>query len=250
MQLDLWFFLVASVGVLIAAVSKAGFGAGVGFVATPLIALVVDPTFAVGLMLPLLMIMDVATLGPYWKKWSARDARLLCIGAVPGIVVAALIHHLTDPDIFRFLLGALSVGFVAFQIARARGWITRQAKPYPAGAGVVAGSVAGFTSFVSHAGGPPVLIYLLSQNLTKVGFQATTVLTFWFINLVKVVPYAMLGFLTTETFWAVLALTPVALIGVWIGLRAHRLMPERFFFGLSYVLLSIAGTKLIYDSLA
>ena len=44
------------------------------------------------------------------------------------------------------------------------------------GAGVTAGLVAGFTSFVSHAGGPPAAVYLLSRKLDKTAFQATTVI--------------------------------------------------------------------------
>ena len=40
------------------------------------------------------------------------------------------------------------------------------------------GAIAGFTSFISHNGGPPVAVYLLPQKLDKTLYQATTVVFF------------------------------------------------------------------------
>jgi len=122
-------------------------------------------------------------------------------------------------------------------------------RPMPGWAGLVAGVVAGFTSFVSHAGGPPAAVYLLSRRLDKTQFQATTVLVFWAYNIVKFVPYAFLGIFTVETLMFDLILAPVALFGAWLGVRAHRVVPESLFFGITYVLLAVTGTKLIWDAL-
>ena len=108
---------------------------------------------------------------------------------------------------------------------------------------------AGFTSFVSHAGGPPAALYLLSQRLDKRQFQATTVVTFNAINALKVAPYMALGLFSSETIVANLALAPVALAGAWIGVWAHNIVSERFFFNLTYVLLTMTGIKLIWDAL-
>jgi hypothetical protein len=114
----------------------------------------------------------------------------------------------------------------------------------------LAGLVGGFTSFVSHAGGPPTAIFLLSQGLSKTAFQATTVVSFWAINWMKVVPYAYLGIFSLETLKASVVLAPFALIGAWIGVRAHRLVPERAFFALTYSLLVATGLRLIWVALA
>ena len=92
-------------------------------------------------------------------------------------------------------------------------------------------------------------IYLLAQGLSKTAFQATTVLVFWVINITKLAPYVALGLIGTETLWANLLLAPAALAGAWLGVRAHRMVPERMFFGITYVLLVITGSKLIWDAL-
>jgi uncharacterized membrane protein YfcA len=249
MTIDLVFLCVAIPGVLIAGISKGGFGGGASFVATPILALVMDPGLSLGVMLPLLILMDVAGLRAYWGKWSRPAALRLIAGGVPGIALAAMIYTYTDPDVFRFLIGAISIAFVVFQLGLLRGWWAVRRAPLSGGVGLGCGVASGFTSFVAHAGGPTALIYLLSQGLTKVQFQATTVVVFSVLNLIKAGIYGPLGLFSAETFRLVLVLAPVALAGVLIGVKANRIVPERAFFGLTYGLLCLAGIKLIYDAL-
>ena len=247
--LDLSFFALAIPAVIFAGVSKGGFGSGAAFAATPILALVLDPGAALGLMLPLLMLIDLATLGPYWRQWDGAAARRLLLGAVPGVALGALLYRVADPDFFRLLIGGIALAFVAWQLGLRTRLIRLRARPFPPEAGVAAGLAAGFTSFVSHAGGPPVAVYMLSQGLGKTAYQATTVLVFWAVNILKFVPYAFMGIFTWDTARADLMLAPFALIGAWLGVRAHRLVPERLFFAITYVLLVGTGSKLIWDGL-
>jgi len=248
-ELDLAFFAVAVPAVLFAGVSKGGFAGGAAFAATPLLALILAPGESIGLMLPLLMLMDVAALKPYWKKWDGPSARVMILGAIPGIALAAAIYRLTDPDVFRLLIGLMAVLFVAWQGVRRAGLYRPEAHHLSLGAGGVAGFATGFTSFISHAGGPPAAIFLLTRGLDKLTYQATSVIIFWAVNAIKAVPYAFLGIFTAQTLLADLILAPVALIGVWLGVIAHRAVPERAFFAVTYALLLITGSKLIWDAL-
>ncbi len=201
-------------------------------------------------MLPILMVIDLATLGPFWRRWSWPDARLLLSGGVPGVALGAWLYQATDADLLRLLIGGISIAFVVWHLSQSRGWLHGFSKRLPPWAGLFAGVVTGFTSFVSHAGGPPAAVYLLSQRLTKTEFQATTVLTFWVINIAKFVPYAFLGMFSVQTMWADLLLAPFAVLGAWLGVRAHWMMSERMFFGAAYILLSLTGSKLIWDALS
>jgi uncharacterized membrane protein YfcA len=249
LNLDLWFFAVAGPAVLFAGISKSGFGSGAAFASASVLALVVDPGLALGVMLPLLMLVDVASLRPYWGRWHLREALLIIAGALPGVALGAALYRVASPDVLRLLIGTLSVGFVAWQISIKQGWLRIGTRQMPDGAGVVAGVAVGFTSFVSHAGGPPAAVFLLSRQLGKTGYQATSVLIFWAVNIAKFIPYAFLGMFTLETAKANLMLAPFALAGTWLGVRAHKIVPERAFFALTYVLLTVTGAKLIYDGL-
>jgi uncharacterized membrane protein YfcA len=249
MTADPWFWAIAVFAVLFAGVSKGGFGSGASFAAAPLLALVIEPRLALGLMLPLLMVMDVAALRAYWGKWSRPDVLRLCLGAVPGILLAIWFQSRADPDTLRLLIGAISIGFVAFQLARGRGWIRARAAPLGAAAGALAGLTGGFTSYVSHAGGPPVLIYLLSQRLAKTQFQATTVAVFFVVNLLKIGPYVAMGFIPGEALLPVALLVPVALLGIRVGVWAHARLDPTLYFTVTYALLLGTGSKLILDAL-
>lgn len=244
------FFAIALPAVAFAGVSKAGFGSGASFASASILALVLPPGLALGIMLPLLMLIDVASLKPYWRRWSWPEARALMLGAVPGVTLGALLYRAADDDAIRLLIGVISLGFVAWQISLARGWITLGGRPLPLRGGYLAGMTAGFTSFISHAGGPPAAVYLLGRKLDKTRYQATTVIVFWVINLLKFVPYSFLGIFSLQTLAADLLLAPAALFGAWLGVKAHHMIPERAFFTLTYVLLTCTGTKLIFDALS
>ncbi len=249
MAFNLIFFAVSIPAVIFAGVSKGGFAGGGAFAATPILALVIPPGHAVGLMLPLLMMMDVATLKPYWGKWDRTAAKLLLIGALPGVALGAAIYHLTNPNVFKLLIGVISIGFVAFQLARTSGLLRLRGQGVGPRAGLFAGFGTGFTSFIANAGSPPAAVYLLLKGVTKTEYQATNVIVFWLVNLIKFVPFLSLGIATRQTILADLLLAPFAVLGAWLGIRAHHALPERWFFGLTYVLLTLTGTKLILDAL-
>ena len=65
-QVNLEFFLIAAPAVVFAVISKGGFGSGVAFVSAAILALVIEPGEALAIMLPLLMLIDLVTLRPYW----------------------------------------------------------------------------------------------------------------------------------------------------------------------------------------
>jgi len=247
MEFDLQFYLIAMPAAFIAGFAKGGFGGGAAFVATAILALVIAPTTALALMLPLLMLVDLFMLRPYWRQWHWPSALALMVGAVPGIALGAALFRVADADVLRILIGVVSLAFVLFQGARHLGWVPARDRPFGQGVGLLAGLVSGFTSFVSHAGGPPTAIYLLSQGLGKTAYQATTVLAYWVINACKAVPYAFLGIFSYETLKADLIMAPAALIGAFAGVYAHRVMPERWFFAVTYALLLCTGLKLIWD---
>ena len=250
LEMNAAFFAVAAPAVVFAGVSKGGFGSGAAFASATILAIVLEPGQALGIMLPLLMLIDLASLKPYWKQWSWPDARMLILGGVPGVALGAWLYQQADADLLRLLIGGIALGFVGWQLAQRNGLVRPSARKLPGWAGVIAGVITGFTSFVSHAGGPPAAVYLLSQRLGKTRFQSTTVLLFWMINIAKFIPYAFLGLFTAETALANLYLAPFALLGTWLGVRAHHFVPERLFFGITYVLLSLTGSKLVWDALS
>jgi NADH:ubiquinone oxidoreductase subunit 4 (subunit M) len=99
-MLDPVTILLASAGILLMGFSKAGFGGGLGILTTPLCVLAFarlgkPPVFAIGFVLPLLVIADAASLFHYWKKWEISNLRFLIPGVVAGVsgAVLQMVNH-------------------------------------------------------------------------------------------------------------------------------------------------------------
>jgi uncharacterized protein len=68
-----YFWIIASVAVVFVGIAKAGFGGGVGIVATPLLALVISVSDAAAILLPLLIVCDVFAVWHYRTGFHRRS---------------------------------------------------------------------------------------------------------------------------------------------------------------------------------
>ena len=107
---------------------------------------------------------------------------------MPGIALGICFYTLADVNMLRLLIGSMCLLFIFWQTLCTNGIAVKTQVQLPAWLGILAGLAAGFTSFLSHAGGPPVAIYLLSEKQSKTQYQATTVFVFWIINKAKAIP--------------------------------------------------------------
>ena len=98
--------------------------------------------------------------------------------------------------------------------------------------GLFWGTVTGFTSFVSHSGGPPYQVYTLPLQLPKMVFAGTSTIAFAVINAAKLLPYWHLGQLNAGNLKVAAMLFLPATLAVFAGVRLVRWLPERLFFRL------------------
>lgn len=247
MIVDPWFYAVAIPAVLLFGISKGGFGGGLGAAAVPLMALTVSPVQAAAILLPILCVMDLVALWKFRGKWILPELKILLPASVLGIVVGTLLFEYMSAALIKLIVGIVAITFTLhFWIGK---WRPLQANTdyYPRAYGIVGGSIAGFTSFVAHSGGPPISMYLLRRPLDRMDFAATAVAFFAVVNYVKLIPYAWLGQLSTDNLATSAALVVLAPIGVLFGTWLHARISDRSFFWLVYVLLFGVGVKLVFD---
>ncbi len=242
------FYIVATFAILIMGISKSGFGSGLGVLAVPLMTLVIPPAQAAAIMLPLLCVMDIFNVIHYRNKFDRTNLFILLPAALVGIILGTFtFRYLSDAHI-RILVGVIAVLFV-FNYFLGRLNHSNQTDPNILRGGFW-GTVAGFTSFGVHAGGPPVSVYLLPQRMDKTIFVGTTVVFFTIVNYIKLVPYYFLGQLNGDNLLISLTLAPLAPLGVWIGIKLHNRVNENLFYNLAYFFLFVTGIKLLYDGIA
>jgi len=247
---DPWFYAAAVPAVLLFGISKGGFGGGLGTLAVPLLALVISPVQAAGILLPLLCAMDVFSVWQYRGRWVRPELAVMIPASLVGIAIGTLLFGYMSASTVKLVVGAVATTFTVHYAFRRYAGAAAAPADFPRRAGMLGGAVGGFTSFVAHAGGPPVNMYLLRRSLDRTQFVATTVMLFAVINYVKLVPYAWLGQLSSGNLATSLVLLPLAPAGVLIGVYLHDRVSDRLFFGVVYVLLFFVGIKLMYDGLA
>ena len=243
---DPLFYAAAVPAILIAGVSKGGFGGGLGALAVPLMALTITPVQAAAIMLPILCAMDLVGVWAYWRKWDRLSLAILFSGALLGIAAGALSFRYLDASTIRLVIGTIALGFaLSYWLQAAQPG--HGPRPPSWRRGGFWGAVSGFTSTLAHAGGPPLNVYLFAQRLEKTTYQATTVVFYLMINYVKLLPYTWLGQFTAGNLITSAALLPVAFAGILAGVWVHDRVPQALFYRICYCLLFLTGLKLLYD---
>lgn len=244
---DPWFYAVAIPAVLLFGISKGGFGGGLGTAAVPLMALVISPIQAAAILLPILCVMDLVAVWKFRSKWIWPELKILLPASLIGIAVGTFLFEYMSAAVVKLIVGLVAISFTLHHWANQRISPGEKQDYFPRSYGFIGGSVAGFTSFVAHSGGPPISMYLLRRPLDRTDFAATTILFFAVVNYVKLIPYGWLGQLTADNLATSAVLVVLAPVGVLTGAWLHARVSDRFFFLLVHLLLFAVGMKLVYD---
>lgn len=241
---DPFFYMIAAPAVVLLGVSKSGFGAGFGSLAVPMMALAVTVPQAAAILMPVLLVMDLLGMAAFRKDVDRALLRFMLPYALLGVVLGALLFKLLDARFVAAIVGGFTLLFLAQQMLLKT---DPNGPPPPRWMGGVLLVVSGFTSFIAHAGGPPVNAYVMRLKLSPVLFTGTMAYLFFFINMAKWAPYAWLGLLDMRNFGTSLVLLPLAPVGVWIGVRMARTLNPVLFYRLIRIGMFLTGCKLLWD---
>ncbi|MCX7174494.1 MAG: sulfite exporter TauE/SafE family protein, partial [Proteobacteria bacterium] len=213
----------------------------------PLMALTIAPPQAAAIMLPILLVMDAIGLVVFRGQFDRANLRIMLPGAILGIALGALTFSLIDVRWIRGIIGLESILFALDRFRRAR--TVQVPQPVSTPKGWFWSTVSGFTSFVSHAGGPPIMQFLLPQGMDKLRLVGTTAVYFAVVNFVKLAPYGALGLLDMRNLATSALLLPIVPLGYWIGLKLLHGLDQRTFNRVLTWLLLLTGCKLLWDGI-
>lgn len=243
---DPFFYAVAIPAVLLLGVSKSGFGAGFGSLAVPLMALAVTVPQAAAMLMPVLLLIDLLGLAALRRNFDRKLLMFLLPFGLLGVLLGTLLFKMLEAPVVAGIVGGFTLLFLAQRLLfppRA------DSAPPPRWLGALLTTTSGFTSFVAHAGGPPISAYVIPLRLAPIVFAATLSYFFFIINLSKWVPYAWLGILGWQSMLTSLLLLPFAPVGVWLGLRIAKRINQALFYRLVYAGMFLTGCKLVWDGL-
>ncbi len=239
------FYYLAVPAVILFGLSKSGLGAALGIPAVPLMALHVPPLQAAAIMLPIIITMDAVAVAVYRRDFDARTLWVVIPAGIAGVAIGWFAAALITDAHIRLIIGVIAVSFaLSYWFG---GGATAHPKPHNPAKGGFWGTVAGFTSFVSHSGGVPLQMYILPRKFVPRVLVATSVMFFAIINLVKLVPYAALGHFGRESLMTALVLAPLAPVSILVGAWLVKRIPMGPFYQITYACVLIVGLKMLWD---
>ena len=189
---DPLFYVAAVPAVILLGLSKGGLS-GLSLLSLPLMALVVSPVQSAAITLPILLVQDVVSVWAYRHTWDRRNVLIIVPSATVGIFIGYLLAAEVSDAAVRLALGIISIAFALRRLVLERRPTEVVSTKADVPRGVFWGLIAGFTSMIAHAGGPPFQIYVMPQRLPRSIFVGTGAIVFALINWIKVPPYIALG---------------------------------------------------------
>jgi uncharacterized membrane protein YfcA len=242
--------LVIAIAVLVYGFAKGGAGAPLSAICVPLMSLVLSPAQAAAILLPLLLVLDLLALFSFRGCFDRHQLQLLLPPALLGMVAAALVGRWLSDDGLRLLIGAICLGFVLLRLRR-RSPAAAVQPPAPDagdGAGRLWGMLAGFTSTLVHAGGPPVMVHLMGQRLEPRLLAGTQAWLFACLNYSKVLPFVGSGQLDLASLRLSLLFLPLTPLGILVGQRFLRTTSREGVYAVFSGAMLLSGALLLWQA--
>lgn len=256
---------VSLVALALTAVSKGGFGGGVGVLSVPLMLQVAPPSidgypnlgsvgFIVGMWLQILIVCDACTIRHYPREWNPGAFWKLAPGMLVGITIATIYMAYADlkagtpfDTFLKISVAVISIVFLGLQL-RGPGKVSDEPWVPTWGVSIPTGMIAGITTTIAHAAGPIITMFLLPQKMEPRVYLGTCGRFFFIFNSLKVPFNIASGLLVWPTLKYGIWLMVLSPLGVWLGAWLNARMSAKWFVRVVQISLVIAAGKLVYDA--
>ncbi len=228
--------------ILVAAVFVAGLvrgfsGFGTSMIYMPFAGTVLPPVWA------LITVLVFDAFGPLpnvpraLRDGAPRDVMRLVLGAFLGVPLGLFLLYRIDPEVFRWLVSAVSLVLLVLLISgwRYKGEISRVLT-------LAIGSLGGVLGGISGLAGPPVIMFYMSSMRAVKVVRANILLYLLMFDFFSLAMMAISGLLEVQPVVIGILLTLPYLIANIIGAALFRPEFEKIYRRLAYTL--IAGAAL------
>jgi uncharacterized membrane protein YfcA len=237
-----WEWFLAAVAALLVGVAKTGI-TGLSLLFVSIFASIMPARRSTGVVLPLLIVGDIIAVLSYRKHAQWRHVWRLFPWAAAGVIVGAFAVGRMDERQTRISIGTIVVGLAILHLARrARPGVPEAERA--AWFAPVIGMLAGFTTIVSNAAGPLMVIYLLAMRLPKMEYMGTGAVFFLMLNIFKTPFMIGLGLITPASLLFDAELVPVVVAGTLLGRWLLGRINQRIFENIALALTLVAGAKM------
>ncbi|GAA1675101.1 sulfite exporter TauE/SafE family protein [Nonomuraea maheshkhaliensis] len=214
--------LAAAVIILLASTVHAVTGFGYALVATPLLALTVDPHTAVvaTTLSALAMTITIGVRQRHHAEWKV--AMIAMAGILLGMPLGLWIYGATSERVLTALIGigVLGCTLMVWRRVKVPGNV-----PVLVGVGLLSGALSTSTG----TNGPPMVAAFQGMGYDPHKFRATLAAVFAGTSVFSLIGFAVAGQVNSQSLWIGLVGVPVVQLGYFIGDAVFsRIDPDRF----------------------
>lgn len=221
---------------LVAGLARGFSGFGGALIFMPLASSVISPQLASATLLLADGLAALSLIPNAVATAPKRNPLLLAAGALIGAPLGTL--ALVHLPVF-WLRWGISVMVLAMLALLASGLRYRGRPTSPLSVGV--GLVSGFFSGAAQLGGPPVVAYLIGQDMPGRTVRASLILFFAMSSLISAASYGLNGLLTLPALVLAGLVAPVFALGLFLGSRLFGLASETLFRRVCFGLIGAAA---------
>ncbi|MEV4068645.1 sulfite exporter TauE/SafE family protein [Nonomuraea fuscirosea] len=231
--------LVAAVIILLASTVHAVTGFGYALVATPLLALTVDPHTAVvaTTLSALAMTITIGVRQRHHAEWKV--AMIAMAGILLGMPLGLWVYGATSERVLTALIGVGVLGctLMVWRRVKVPGNV-----PVLVGVGLLSGALSTSTG----TNGPPMVAAFQGMGYDPRKFRATLAAVFAGTSVFSLIGFAVAGQVNSQSLWIGLVGVPVVQLGYFIGDAVFsRIDPDRFRRVVLLALIVSAGMTLV-----
>lgn len=230
--------------VLFAFVGEALFGFGGGLVAVPLLSLALDVREAV-LITSVFQFLIGFLVFRNLSKIPWKLVLPVMAGMLVGVPIGVASLDVLDPAVLRRILAL----FILIFLARIRWFPDLSVRSASLSGGLASGLISGFFQGCIGTGGPSLVVYLKQIAGDRQFFRAALIFLLSVANLARIVQVGATGMFSPSVVWLSAIALPFFLIGIILGQRFHRKVPEQIYYRSVYALLFLSALSLMWKDL-
>jgi len=232
--------LVIAVIVYFAILTQAISGSGLALVAMPLL-IGVLPTLEAATLVSLMSITtQLIMLMRYYRALTFQGLWPLILGALVGIPIGILALSSLDQRLILTVLGVILIAYSLYGLfAPQIPPITNRKWAY------VFGLISGLLHGAYNTGGPPYVIYGVSQRWSPPQFKCNLQVLLMVNTSSVVIAHIAAGHVTVDVLGNYLIALPMILLGAFTGFILDRYIDDKIFRKIVLVVLLVIGVKML-----
>lgn len=228
--------------ILIASILQTSTGFGFSIMATPFLLLLFDAREAIQMNLILSLVISCALILKIKKDIDWGIVKRYMIGSLVGLPAGILTFRLINMSHLKIVIGLLIIILTILLMVNFR--ITQTGKR-----DFLVGGLSGMLTTSIGMPGPPLLLYFSGTNTSKETLRSTTLAFYLFIYFVSLILQIIFAGTSKEIWVTSVQALPVVVIGLFVGQLIFKWISQRMFRYVTYILLFISGSYLLYQQL-